>query len=318
MSGERRRLWLLRFLRRLFELLQRLRIDLLPRHFYSQIPDIRQLRTSHDWRRPYEMRGIAGAELATQLEFVQHCCPPELAPGSARPPIFEEACRRNGEVGYGPIEAQFLYCFTATVRPPRVIQVGAGVSTAVMLRAAAEHGLEILITCIDPFPTAFISELAAAGKIELITEPAESLPPERLADLDAGSLLFVDSTHAVRPGSDVNRIILGAMPLLAKGVLVHFHDIVFPYDYMPNLLRDDLFFWAESPLLQAFLTDNRRVDLRVSLSMLHHLASDRLRDLLPSYDPASHADGLATGTLNREGHHPSSAYLEVTADLPRP
>ena len=105
-----------------------------------------------------------------------------------------------------------------------------------------------------------------------------------LTGLKPGDLLFVDSTHAVKPGGDVNYLILEVLPRLQAGVWVHFHDISFPYDYEPSLFKT-LFFWAESTLLQAFLACNPRYAIVLSLSMLHHARQTELKEILPSYQP---------------------------------
>lgn len=296
-----------RLLRRAFEAGQRAGVDLLPRHFYSEIPDLRELRATDEWRRPRSLHGIDGVDIERQCEFIRECCASETLERLARRDIFDEACRANGAVGYGPIEAAFLYCVIATRQPARVVQVGAGVSTAVILAAAAEAGHTVELTCIDPFPTAYLRELARTGDIELLEQPVQRVDPERVADVGPGGLLFVDSTHTVKVGSDVNQMVLEVLPRISQPGIVHFHDIVLPYDYSPTILEADLFFWNETALLTAFLTGNTGFRLLTALSMVHHAAPETLRAAFPWYRPAPQAAGLLTGA----GHFPSSAYLEA-------
>jgi hypothetical protein len=310
-KGRRLRDWLKRNgLRRLFELGQRVGIDLLPRHYYSEIPSIRELRETTTWREPRSLEGVDGADPNGQLGFLASVCEPQLL--AECDGIYERACAANGAAGYGPIEATVLYLLARSRRPSRVVQVGAGVSTAVLLEAREGGSLAMEITCIDPFPTDYLRGRASAGEIELLATPAQEVPIERLASLGAGDLLFVDSTHTVKPGSEVNRTILDVLPRLTSGVLAHFHDVLFPYDYSPTVLDRDLFFWNETVLLHAFLAGNSRWRLLLSLSQLHHQEPEQLRALLPSYRPAATDQGLVSpGTdLSRE-HLPSSAYLEV-------
>jgi predicted O-methyltransferase YrrM len=296
-------------LRKLFEAGQRLGFDLLPRHFYSEIPDIRELRNSQDWRKPYTMVGVNGAAIAGQMEFVRQCCPPELVERQKRGDIHERACRENGAVGYGPIEADFLHSFVVTHRPRRVVQVGCGVTTAIILAAAAEAGYEVEVTCVDPYPTEYLRRAGKAGRIKLIAERAELQPFERYTDLGAGDLLFIDSTHTLRPGNEVSRVILEVLPRLKPGVHVHFHDIIFPYDYGRGVLTHDLFFGHESVLLHAFLTNNAKYSILAALSMLHYADPEGLKTFLPNYRPARNEQGLEIG----EGHFPSAIYLQVIA-----
>jgi predicted O-methyltransferase YrrM len=294
-----------RGLRKLFELGQRAGVDILPRHFYSGIPDIRALRQSDGWSKPRSMIGINGADTPQQLEFVRRLCTSyrdQLDAGR----IFESAVEQSGE-GYGQIESEVLYCFMRSIQPRRVVQVGCGLSTAVMLRALADQGTTSQIVCIDPYPNEFLKQLAAKNAIQLIALKAQDVELSLFQLLSAGDLLFIDSTHTVGPGSEVNRMILEVLPRLSAGCYVHFHDIYFPYDYGRDILDDALFFWNESVLLMAALSDNPKMRIRASMSMLHYAHPDQLCELLPHYRPMTNREGL---NGSREGHFPSSIYLE--------
>jgi len=286
--------------------------DLLPHHFYSNVPDIRHLRRTEYWRRPSQMTGVAGADLTNQIEFLSYCCPVSVQQRMLASSIHKRASRQNGEEGYGVIEADFLFAFITTVRPARIVQVGAGVSTAVILMAAEEVGYRPEIVCIDPYPTPYLQRLAQAHQIQLVAEPAETADLKYFA-ISPGGLLFVDSTHTVKPGSEVNRLILEILPSLPPRCHVHFHDIYFPYDY-PSFLLNTLFVWGgESTLLHAFLVHNQRYRLSLSLSMLHHLDPDALARSLPNYRRAPMKDGLHLKASPTEGHFPSATYLESVA-----
>jgi hypothetical protein len=255
------------------------------------------------------MTGVAGADIESQLSFLRGCCSTPLVERLRQGGIYEFACQENGEPGYGPVEAEFLFCFITTKRPKKIVQIGCGVSTAVILLAAKEAGYTPQITCIDPFPTGYLKHAAEHELIELIPKPAQEVDLEILTGLNAGDLLFVDSTHTMRPGSEVNRIILEVLPRLPSGSFVHFHDIYFPYDYQSTVLTT-LFFYGESTLLHAFLIDNQRYSIAVSLSMLHHARPQQMQSLLPNYRPAVMHHGLHT-TPESSGHFPSSTYLSI-------
>ena len=120
-------------------------------------------------------------------------------------------------------------------------------------------------------------------------------------------MLFVDSTHTVKPGSEVNRIILEVLPRLQAGALVHFHDITFPYDYPPDILDRTLFFWNESALLLALLTGNSSLSVLFAMSMLHDSAPRTVSNRLPHYRPMAMDKGLRS----RDGHYPTSIYLRA-------
>lgn len=298
-----------RLLERVFAAGQRVGVDVLPRHFYSAVPDLRQLSTTTDWRAPSAMPGVAGTDLDAQLSTLRDWLTPAVV-DALRDDVHAAAVARNGADGYGPMEAQVLHAFVATQRPRRVVQVGAGVSTAVVLDAAATHGVEVEVVAVDPFPTDLLVELDAAGDITLVREPAQTVALDVLTSLEAGDLLFIDSTHTVKPGSEVNRLILDVLPRLAPGVVVHVHDVYFPYDHPPDLLDGRLFFWTESTLLHAFLAGHATASLTVSTSMLAHGRSPALQDLLVGYRPVPMTDGLYDVPLI--GHHfPSATYLTI-------
>jgi len=294
----------------LFRAGQRCGVDVLPRHFYSSIPDINSLKKDAQWRKPRTMVGVPGSEIEPQLRFIGDCCTEPLRQRLLRKDIFEYACRENEVLGFGPIEADFLYCFIASKRPRRVMQVGAGISSAVILLAAKESQQELALTCVDPYPTSFLKRAGAARELKLVAQPAQQVEISALTNLEPGDLLFIDSTHSVRVGSEVNLLIMEVLPRLKAGVWVHFHDIYFPYDYHRSVFTEP-FFPCESTLLHAFLLNNSKFLIRASLSMLHYAAPRKLGEFLPNYVPAPNDDGLDVpgGT----GHFPSSVYLQAVA-----
>ena len=288
---------------------QRLGIDVLPHHFYSQIPNIAELGRETYWREPSSMHAVQGADMEGQIEFTRSCVPSDLTDRFQHLDVHETAIRENGEDGgYGPIEAAFLYGFIQTKKPAKVIQIGCGVTTSIILRAAQDIGYQPEVVCIEPYPMPFLEKAHVARRIKLVKEKAQKVDMSILTSLGENDLFFVDSTHTVKPGSEVNRIILEVLPRLGKGVFVHFHDIYFPFDYKRDVLDGDLFFWAESTLLHAFLVNNNKYTLKTALSMIHYAAPDMLQKLIPAYMPQSNIKGLQ----GKEGKHfPSSIYLQT-------
>ncbi len=283
-----------RGLRTLFEFGQHFGVDLLPRHFYSEIPNIGELRRDGDWKRPRSMVGVNGTDADVQFDFVESCCTLDLISRLRRNDIFRDACRANGEPGFSAIDADFLFGFLQTARPKRIVQVGCGVSTAVLLLAAREMAdFQPEIVCVEPYPTRFLKEAHKAGEIRLVEEKAQVVNQDVLTDLGEGGFLFVDSTHAVRPGSEVNRLVTEILPRLKPGNWVHFHDIYFPYDYQRGLLDDELFFSNESILLHAFLINNAQWTIRASLSMLHYSSPSRLGRLPAELSPREQRPGTS-------------------------
>ncbi|SDN06171.1 Methyltransferase domain-containing protein [Streptomyces sp. cf386] len=250
-----------------------------PRHYYSSAPDVRGLAESQKACMPFvdEYRGNAVLEKAG-----------ELGPG------------------YGYIEAQALHGILRTLRPGRYLEVGSGVSTHIALQALtrnAEEGHPGTVTCVEPYPRDWLTR---DDRVRLHRTPVQAVGLAVFTSLTAGDVLFVDSSHVVKPGSDVNFLVLEVFPRLAPGVIVHVHDIYLPYDYQCDLL-DSVLHWAETSLVRAFLTHNDRARILACLSHLHYEKADEMRAVFPDYRPAPHRDGLVSG----EGHFPASLWFEV-------
>lgn len=300
-----------KFLRQLFHIAQRFGIDLLPRHFYSEIPNIGQLKRTEHWRKPYSLIDVRGAnDIGLQADTIRSWINPSVREQIQSRNILAEAAEQNGELGFGgPIQPNCLYALIRTKKPACILQIGCGVSTAVCLMAAEDEGYQAKITCIDPYPTKYLTQEASKGTIELIEKPVEMLPVDFASHLEPGDLFFVDSTHTLGPTGEVTRIILEVLPRLRPGVLVHFHDIWLPYDYVPKILSDTVFFWHETALLMAYLSGNDRCRIVASLSQLHHEKNQVLWDLYPNYKPRAMKLGVQQESM---GDYPNSIYLEIT------
>jgi len=298
-----------RQLRRVFEIGQRFGIDILPRHFYSEIPDIRILKSTTPWRAARSMRGIRGS-IEEQASWTDECTNAYRAK-LKNFEIHKNALRVNGSSeGYGEVEADFLYCFLRAKRPLEIVQVGCGVSTAVCLQAAIDEGYTPRITCIEPYPTDFLKRESEAGRIDLVAKKIEDASTECIELLKSCDLFFVDSSHTLGPAGEVNLVILELLPRLTAGTFVHFHDIFFPYDYDPSTLSTALFFQHETALLYAFLVENSRFEIAASLSMLHHTRLDLMLQYFPDMGPQQFDGGLC----RNPGQFPTSICLRGTAD----
>ena len=297
-----------RWWQRGFRILQRFGVNVVPEHFYSGIPNIADLERRTDWRRPRSMHAIAANDSDRQVALLGAILAPHSVHLRGRS-ILEESIGAGGaDGGYGEIEADVLFAFVATNRPKRIVQIGCGVSTAIMLRGAEQADFRPDIVCVEPYPSAYLLDADKSRLVRLIDKPAQVVDLSILTDLAAGDLLFIDSTHAVKPGSEVNFLVHEVLPRLAAGVWVHFHDIYFPYDYSRHTTGDDLFFAQETALLYAFLSGNPGYRVEISLSMIHYDRPEALRGLIPKYKPDTQVDGLSAGT---GGHFPSSIWLRV-------
>ncbi len=234
---------------------ERLGLQVVLKTYYSPIPDLAQLPAGV-WQARDPLRGVA-FDLDAQMAFVESELAAHLdglawGAGVAAGHAFDP----NND-SYPHADARVLYAMLRHLRPKRIVELGSGQTTRVIAQSCRENaadGSPVELRAFDPFPTAVDDSLPGLG--ELVRTKAQDVPDEVFTELEAGDVLFVDTTHTVKIASDVNHIVLRVLPLLADGVIVHVHDIFLPYEYPRFFFADFALYWAEQYLLQAFLAFN--------------------------------------------------------------
>jgi len=171
------------------------------------------------------------------------------------------------------------------LRPERVIEIGSGFSTlcaATAVRKNLDDGFSTELIAIEPFP-AEILRAGVPGVSQLITSKVQDVSLAFFSTLKAGDILFIDTTHVVKMGGDVNYIYLDILPRFPVGVYVHIHDIALPMEY-PRRWINAGHFWTEQYLLQAFLAFNNAFEVVWAGSYLHFYHSDLLKKFCSVYD----------------------------------
>ena len=279
----------------------RLGVHILPVHYYSPVASRKQLRSSEaQWRRRLEPVPFAW-DIDAQLAWVSSqagAYPTELP--------LKKLFDGPREFRYGPIEAQFLYSWLRTNAPSRVVEIGSGTSTAIM-SLAVQRNMEggrgsTKITACDPYTADWVAELphVTAQKVGGLDLSDEVL------SLGAGDLLFIDSTHVVRTGSELAHIYLELIPELQPGVVIHIHDIYLPYLYPPDIYKS-MFDWQETTLVAALLAGNSQLRVLACQSALFHDRPERLATVFPEFTPSVIVDGIVD---KADGHYPSSLWLK--------
>lgn len=256
--------------------------DLVKKHYYSEVPDLDSLPASI-WSSRSELAGVpfdidAGLRFVERelAEFVGEFSPPATSTGNPRDFYLENSL-------YEALDAETLYAMVRRFRPRRVLELGSGMSTLVIADALRHDGIidGRRHDVYDPYPRddlgGVLEQLA-----NLYSIPATEVPLERFTTLQAGDILFVDTTHTVKIGGDVNRVILDVLPRLAPGVLVHFHDIFLPGEYPIEFFTELGFSWAEQYLLQAFLAFNQRFEVLFGAAALMRDRPEAITRLVPS------------------------------------
>jgi hypothetical protein len=161
---------------------------------------------------------------------------------------------------YPPGDALVLYATVRHLKPARVLEIGSGHSTKVVVAAGRRNPVAPVVTCIEPYRSDVLAALGAA--VSVVAEPLETVVEDgarwlRLVDdLQANDILFVDSSHVVRPYGDVLVATLAMMPRLRRGVYVHIHDFFYPSDYHRRWMFDERRGYTEQYLVAAFLHGN--------------------------------------------------------------
>ena len=184
---------------------------------------------------------------------------------------------------YGHYDAIMLYCMLREARPRRIIEVGSGFSSAAMLDLRGGVLPEdVAFTFIDPDMIRLRELLRADDHLHatLIEKRVQEVPLETFAALGENDVLFIDSSHVSKIGSDVNRLYFDVLPALAPGVLIHIHDVAGNLDYPRDWLEDGRA-WNEQYLLRAFLMNNHAYRIELFTAWLWNMKHDLIREKMP-------------------------------------
>lgn len=257
-----------------------------PGHYYSTIPateDIDRLHSGLTDADPYSLPGI-DLNLTGQQELLG-----KLGKYYVDQPFSEFAEPGSQRYFYGNqwfvyADGFFLHAMMRHFRPRKIVEVGSGFSSAMMLDTA-EMFLDNIakMTFIEPFPEERLIALIERRKIDLpyrlLKSRLQDVVERPWAELEANDILFVDSSHVSKCGSDVNRLFFEMLPEIAPGVIVHIHDVFAFFEY-PREWANWGWFWNESYLLRSFLAFNSDFEILLWPNVLLPLHSD-LQQTMP-------------------------------------
>lgn len=186
----------------------------------------------------------------------------------------------NGAFGSG--DAEYWYSLIRAKKPKRIIEIGSGFSTQIARRALDDNKrVDPHYSCdhilIEPYENDWLESLGAT----VVREKVENCDLQMFKELGADDILFIDSSHVIRPQGDVVFEFLEILPVLNSGVIVHIHDIFSPRDYPPVWVVDKVLFWNEQYLLEAFLTSNRDWKVIGALNFLRYHYYEELKEKCP-------------------------------------
>lgn len=172
---------------------------------------------------------------------------------------------------FGPGDSEYLYNMIRLFKPRKIIEIGCGYSTLIAANAVRrnkeeDRGYSCEYICVEPYENKWLEGLG----LRVIREKVENIDKKFLSDLEANDILFIDSSHVIRPQGDVLFEYQEILPILKHGVLVHIHDIFTPKDYLDEWVLRDIKLWNEQYLLEAFLAFNKGYRIVGALNYLKH------------------------------------------------
>jgi predicted O-methyltransferase YrrM len=251
---------------------------LLPRHFYSPIADPETANGTDFDKEVYSLRDLKFSESASLsfLNSISDYCE-ELE--REFPAV---AAAITGYYWDNPfftgLDAAALYTLVRTIRPQRIVEIGSGFSSHISLRALERNGQGKLIS-VEPHPTVRLLELS--DQIQTVQCSIQKAPQEIFASLEAGDILFIDSSHVSCLGSDVNFEIFEILPNLPAGAIVHFHDVFLPFEYPREWVVNRRWNWNEQYLLYAFLRMNDSYEIWMPNSYITRRHAVKVSSALP-------------------------------------
>jgi predicted O-methyltransferase YrrM len=253
-------------------------------HFYSAIPDLetREAFASSNRSDDTEVLGV-DLNLRRQMDLLKKFkkyhdeCPfPEHKTSKFRY-YFSNPF-------YSYTDALTLYSMIRLYKPRTIIEIGSGFSSCAMLDTndLCFEG-EINVTFVEPFPELLLSSLwPSDNRDTIIQRKLQEVDKNTFKGLEANDILFVDSTHVSKLNSDVNRIVFEILPTLRRGVLIHFHDIFWPFEYPKEWVREGRA-WNEAYILRAFLEFNEDFEILFFASYLHRFQRKWFQENMPLY-----------------------------------
>jgi hypothetical protein len=244
-----------------------------PGHFYSPIPSIEEVKQREEEifdKIPEEIPDV-DLNVEKQLELLN-----EFKKYYKEQPFGFR--KRDGlrfyfeNPTFSYYDAVILYCMIRHLQPKKIIEVGSGYSSCIILDTNELFFSDsISCTFVEPYPQLLLSLIKDTDKmkIEVIQKNLQDVNLDKFSELSAGDIFFVDSTHVSKINSDVNYIFFKILPYLESGVYIHFHDIFYPFEYPKEWVYQGLA-WNEAYLLRAFLQYNNNFKIQFFNTYLEH------------------------------------------------
>lgn len=274
------------FFSKSFSFWQKLGFHVIPNHYYEPIPDTSKLKNDV-WLKQSELIGI-NKNAQSQLDLL-NMFSSYFKQEYEKFPRSKTSLQHQYYVNnraFESVDGEVLYCMIRHFKPRRIFEIGSGNSTYLSAQAALknkkDHHVDCDLVAFEPYPNNTL-KIGFPGLTKLVVTKVQDIPLSTFAQLKEDDILFIDSSHVLKIGGDVQYEYLEILPRLSKGVIVHIHDIFIPSEYPKNLVLNNHKFWTEQYLLQAFLAFNNSFEVLWAGSYMHLNHSDKLETAFNSY-----------------------------------
>ena len=257
-----------------------------PGHFYSPLPKIEDINNYYDKQfhniSSFEDNTIIDIQSEKQIEMLDNF--KKFYPDMPYKDYTQTSVRYpriNDQFGLG--DAIVLYSILRHFKPNKIIEVGSGYSSAVMLDTNELFlNNSVALTFIDPYPERLWKLLKKKDRNRclIIEKPAQEVSSDEFLSLSQNDILFIDGSHVVKFGSDLFFLLFSVIPFLKPGVIVHFHDIFWPYEYPKEWLLEGRA-WNEIYFLRAFLAFNTNFEILFFNDFMRKNYLDLLQKIIP-------------------------------------
>lgn len=256
--------------------------SIIPNHYYSPIPDLTTLN-SNVFTRESRLPGIK-MQIGEQIDFLE-----KLSRYGNELRIITDIDRNvNGQkdprfyfgnMAFDYLDACVYYSIIRYLKPKLVIEVGSGWSTKIAAMASVKNK-NTRLESIEPYPQPVLRK-GIKGFSKLIAKRVENVSFKYFESLGENDILFIDSSHTVKTGGDVNYLFFEILPRLKRGVWIHIHDIFLPWEYPKDWVKKEYRFWAEQYLLQSFLIYNSHFEVVLANNLLAKKKNKLTKSLFP-------------------------------------
>jgi hypothetical protein len=236
-------------------------------HFYSPLPDVQWVQSHADQFYKEDESLLSDIDIRQDFQKSLFNQLARLFPAFDFPEEKQDGFRyysKNGMFGLG--SGAILFAMIRHFMPRQIIEIGSGFTSALMLDTNEKYmNNQIQMTFIEPYPQRLLGLLNKHDKTtcRIYEKPAQEIPLACFQELKENDFLFIDSSHVSKIGSDVNYIFFHVLPSLPQGVIIHFHDIYWPFEY-PLTWVESGRAWNEAYLLRAFLQYNNQFEILLS------------------------------------------------------